>query len=186
MATLWPYCGRNDNECMTAATPTSPATSKEEEAMSTNPTAESRRPGGWRDIAVIVAISSVVIAIFSLAVMGFTSLDSKIDAQRVEIRQDNAELRRVIDAQSAEFSKDNAELRRIIDAQSAELRRVIDAQSAEFSKDNAELRRIIDAQSAEFSKANDAQNAELRKIVTDTGDKFERLYSALLTERKGD
>ncbi|KKZ10006.1 MAG: hypothetical protein TQ37_10220 [Candidatus Synechococcus spongiarum 15L] len=142
---------------MTAATPTSPATSKEEEAMSTNPTAESRRPGGWRDIAVIVAISSVVIAIFSLAVMGFTSLDSKIDAQRVEIRQDNAELRRVIDAQSAEFSKDNAE-----------------------------LRRVIDAQSAEFSKANDAQNAELRKIVTDTGDKFERLYNALLTERKGD
>ena len=164
---------------MTAATPTSPATSKEEEAMSTNPTAESRRPGGWRDIAVIVAISSVVIAIFSLAVMGFTSLDSKIDAQRVEIRQDNVELRRVIDAQSAEFSKDNAELRRIIDAQSAEFSKANDAQSAE-------LRRVIDAQSAEFRKANDAQNAELRKIVTDTGDKFERLYSALLTERKGD
>jgi len=78
--------------------------------MSTNPTAESRRPGFWRDITVIVAI-------FSLAVMGFTSLDSKIDAQSAELRQDNA---------------------------------------------------------------------ELRKIVTDTGDKFERLYSALLTERKGD
>ena len=66
---------------------------------------------------MIVAISSVVIAIFSLAVMGFTSLDSKIDAQSAEPRQDNA---------------------------------------------------------------------ELRKIVTDTGDKFERLYNALLTERKGD
>jgi len=157
--------------------------------MSTNPTAESRRPGGWRDIAVIVAISSVVIAIFSLAVMGFTSLDSKIDAQRVEIRQDNAELRRVvdaqsaelrrvIDAQSAEFSKDNAELRRFIDAQNAELRKANDAQNAEFRKAN-------DAQNAELRRANDAQNAELRKVVTDTGDKFERLYNALLTERKG-
>ncbi len=154
---------RNDDQLMTA-TPTLPATSKEEEAMSTNPTAESRRPGFWRDITVIIAISAVIIAIFSLAVMGFTSLDSKIDAQSAELRQDNAELRRVIDAQSAELRQDNAELRRVIDAQSAELR-----------QDNAELR-----------KANDAQNAELRKIVTDTGDKFERLYNALLTERKGD
>ena len=36
---------RNDDQLITA-TPTSPAASKEEEAMSTNPTAESRRPGG--------------------------------------------------------------------------------------------------------------------------------------------
>ncbi|OOV36723.1 hypothetical protein BO98_00690 [Candidatus Synechococcus spongiarum LMB bulk10D] len=147
---------RNDDQLMTA-TPTLPATSKEEEAMSTNPTAESRRPGFWRDITVIIAISAVIIAIFSLAVMGFTSLDSKIDAQSAELRQDNAELRRVIDAQSAELRQDNAE-----------------------------FRKANDAQNAEFRKANDAQNAELRKIVTDTGDKFERLYNALLTERKGD
>jgi len=126
--------------------------------MSSNPLAESRQPGFWRDMAVVIAISSVIIAIFSLAVMGFTSLESKIDAQRVEIRQDTAELR-------AELKQDTAELR------------------AEIKQDNAELRAEIRQDNAEFRRAIDAQNAELRKIVTDTGDKFERLYSALLTQQ---
>ena len=149
---------RNDDQCMTAAAPSSAAPSKEAEAMSTNPTAESRQPGFWRDMAVIIAIATVIIAIFSLAVMGFTSLDSKIDAQRAELKQDNAELR-------AELKRDNAELRADLRQDNADLR-------AELRQDNAEFRRVIDA-----------QNAELRKIVTDTGDKFERLYSALLTQQ---
>ena len=149
---------RNDDECMTAAAPSSAAPSKEAEAMSTNLTAESRQPVFWRDIAVIIAISTVIVAIFSLAVMGFISLDSKIDAQRVEIRQDNAELR-------AELKQDNADLK------------------AELRQDNADLRAELRQDNAEFRRAIDAQNAELRKIVTDTGDKFERLYSALLTQQ---
>ena len=126
--------------------------------MSSNPLAESRRLWFWRDMAVVIAISSVIIAIFSLAVMGFTSLESKIDAQRVEIRQDTAELR-------AELKQDTAELR------------------AEIKQDNAELRAELRQDNAEFRRAIDAQNGELRKIVTDTGDKFERLYSALLTQQ---
>jgi len=116
-------------------------------------------------MAVVIAISSVIIAIFSLAVMGFTSLESKIDAQRVEIRQDTAELR-------AELKQDNAELR-------VEIRQ----DTAELKQDTAELRAELRQDNAEFRRAIDAQNGELRKIVTDTGDKFERLYSALLTQQ---
>ena len=48
---------------------------------------------------------------------------------------------------------------------------------------HGQLDRKIDVQSAEFRKSNDAQNEELRRIVTDTGDKFERLYNALLTQQ---
>ena len=160
---------RNDDQCMTAAAPSSAAPSKEAEAMSTNPTAESRQPGFWRDMAVIIAIATVIIAIFSLAVMGFTSLDSKIDAQRAELKQDNAELR-------AELKRDNAELRADLRQDNADLR-------AELRQDNADLRAELRQDNAEFRRVIDAQNAELRKIVTDTGDKFERLYSALLTQQ---
>ncbi len=106
--------------------------------MSSNPLAESRQPGFWRDMAVVIAISSVVIAIFSLAVMGFISLESKIDAQRVEIRQDNAELKAEIKQDTAELRaeirQDNAEFRRAIDAQNGELRKIVTDTGDKFER----------------------------------------------------